>query len=147
VSSVRTQIELNRRHTVRERLIASLAAFFAVTAWILAGVGLYGVLGHSVLQRRREIGIRMAIGAQPRHVVWRVLGAALCTVFVGGCAGGLLSLTIGNFAGNLLYGVQAADANRLVIPALAILAAALLASVPAILRVVRIDPVSILRSE
>jgi putative ABC transport system permease protein len=147
VSALRTQSELNSRHTVRERLLASLALFFSVVALLLAAVGLHGVLDYSVLQRRREIGIRLAIGAPAGDIVRRVTGAASAMVLLGSIAGIVMSLLLGRFAGTLLYEVKSTEMNLLVIPGLAILIAGALACLPAVLRAVRIDPLSMLRSE
>ena len=69
MSRVRTLLEINQAQTVGERLLAMLALFFGVVAVVLAGLGLYGVLLYSVLERQREIGIRMAVGAQLTAIV------------------------------------------------------------------------------
>jgi predicted permease len=147
VRDMRTQVEFNQTDTVRERLLAVLAAFFAVVALLLAGVGLYGVLDYSVLQRRREIGIRMAIGARPGNIVQRVTFEAFAMVIAGAAAGLVIGLVSVRYIGSLFYQVKPTDPAMLALPSTAILATALLAAVPAVIRAVRIDPAAMLRAE
>lgn len=147
VSNVRTQVELVQAQTVRERLLAMLARFFAAVALLLAGVGLYGVLDYTVLQRRREIGIRMAIGAQATHIALRVIGDVIAMVIVGALAGVLLGMTSARYLQTLLYQVKPTDLGVVTTPAAAILIAALIAALAPLVRAVRIDPVAILRAE
>jgi ABC-type antimicrobial peptide transport system permease subunit len=147
VSNVRTQEDINASHTVRERLLATLAVFFASAALLLAGVGLYGVLRYTVLQQRREIGIRMAIGAQKWNVARGVAAGVFAAVALGVIAGLLLSLGAAKYVASLLYEVNANDTLMLAIPALTIFAAVLLAAAPAIARAVRTDPARTLRAE
>jgi putative ABC transport system permease protein len=147
VSNIRTQMEINQSSTVRERLLAMLALFFAVMALLLAGVGLYGVLDYSVLERRREISIRMAIGASAADVAWRVTVDVLLMLLIGAAAGLALGMTSVRYIAALLYQVRATDLSMLAVPSLSILVAALLAILPPVIRAVRIDPVAILRAE
>jgi predicted permease len=147
VSNLRTQVEINQSQTVRERLLATLALFFAMVAVLLAGVGLYGVLDYSVQQRRREIGIRLAIGAQASDIARRVTGEAFAMVSLGAMAGISLGLLSVRYIATLLYQVKGTDLTMLTIPSLTIVTAALLASLPAVIRAVRIDPVSTLRAD
>ena len=86
------QSGLVRRQMVRERLLATLSIFFALLALLLAAIGLYGVLNYAVTQQRREIGLRMALGARPSHVVRRVVTEMLLTVALGAIAGVWLGL-------------------------------------------------------
>ena len=147
VSNIRTQLEINQSHTVRERLLACLAFFFGVVALLLAGVGLYGVLDYSVLQRRREVAIRMALGAQAGHVARRVTADVFSMVIAGALAGLALGFASVRYIETLLYQVKPTDPRMLVLPALTILAAALLAALPPVIRAVRIDPAMMLRAE
>ena len=147
VSNVTTQLDLLRDQTIRERLIAMLAAFFAAVALLLAGIGLYAVLNYSVLQRRREIGIRMAIGSSRAGIVRIVTLDVFLMIALGGCAGVALGFGAARYVGSLFYQVKATDADMIALPACAILVTALVATLPAVLRALRTDPTEILRSE
>jgi ABC-type antimicrobial peptide transport system permease subunit len=142
-----SQAELLAAQTVRERLIATLALFFAAVALLLAAIGLYGVLDYSVLQRTREIGIRIAIGAKPGDIARRVTSHVFGMVLAGTVVGLGLGMISVRYIETLLYQVRPGDPAMLTLPLVTILASALLASVPAVLRAVRIDPVKMLRSE
>ena len=147
VSNIETQEELVRAQTLRERLLAMLGLFFAAVALLLAGIGLYGVLDYSVLQRRREIGIRLAIGAQAGEIARRVTAEVFGMVLAGAVVGLALGMASVRYIATLLYGVKATDVAMLAFPTGAIMAAAVLAALPAVLHAVRIDPVTTLRGD
>jgi len=147
VSDVRLQEELVRNQTLRERLLALLSAFFAVVALVLSAVGLYGVLNYAVLQRRREIGIRRALGAQTGDVAWRVTAEVAAMLFIGAATGLGAGIASEQYVEKLLYQVQAKEMAMMAAPLLTILAAALLAALPPVIRAVRIDPAAMLRAE
>jgi len=147
VSNITTQFDLVRDQTVRERLIAMLAAFFAAVALLLAGIGLYAVLNYSVLQRRREIGIRMAIGSTRAGIVRIVTLDIFLMIALGGCTGVVLGFGAARYVESLFYQVKATDADMIALPTCAMLLSALVATLPAVLRALRTDPTEILRSE
>jgi predicted permease len=147
VSSIVTQEGLNRAQTLRERLLATLAMFFGCVALLLAAIGLYGVLDYSVLQRRREIGIRLAIGAPASGIARLVTMETFSMVIAGALAGLALGFWSIRYVEALLYEVKATDARILALPSVILFAAALLAAVPAAVRAVRIDPAATLRAE
>jgi predicted permease len=147
VSNIRTETSLIEQHTGRERLLSVLALFFGIVALLLAGVGLYGVLDYSVLQRRREIGIRIAIGARPAHIARSVIVGVFAVVLTGSFAGILLGLASVRWIESLLFDVKATAPAALALPALTIFVVALLAAIPAVVRAIRIHPVAMLRAE
>jgi predicted permease len=147
VSNVRTQLELVQAQTVRERLMSMLALFFAAVALVLAGIGLYGVLDYTVLQRRREIGIRMAVGAQAGDIARRVTAEVFRVVLAGAAAGFGLGMLSVRYIATLLYRVRPTDPAMLAIPSAIILGTALIAALPAVIHAVRIDPVAMLRAD
>ncbi|HEY7496920.1 MAG TPA: ABC transporter permease [Vicinamibacterales bacterium] len=147
VTSVRPQSAVVNHTLIRERLLALLSGFFAIVGLVLAAVGLYGVLSYSVVQRTREIGIRLALGARQLGVVRIVLSEVGIAAFIGagfGLAGGLY---LSRFVRALLFEITPLDAWSLAIPIGTLLVAALLAATIPTLRAARVDPVIALRNE
>jgi predicted permease len=147
VSNIRTQQELLESQTIRERLLAVLALFFAMVALLLAAVGLYGVLNYSVVERRREIGIRLAIGAQAGRIAGLVTVDIFSMVLLGSAAGLAIGMSSVKFIETLFFQVKATEPEMLIFPGVILIGAALLAAIPPVIQAVRIDPAETLRSE
>jgi predicted permease len=131
----------------RERLVAWLCSFFGAMALGLASVGLYGVMAHGVTQRTREVGIRMALGAQRTEVTRMILRESLVPVLAGMAAGIGGALALSCLVAGMLFGVRPYDPLSLAAAALAMLAVALLAAAVPARRASRVDPMSALRYE
>jgi predicted permease len=131
----------------QERIVAQLSGFFGALALLLAGLGLYGVTAYAVSRRRREIGIRMALGAEPAGIIRLVLARVTKLVGVGVVIGAGASLWASRFVASLLYGLEPRDPATL-IGAIVVLAAVggLAAWLPA-RRASRVDPAIVLRYE
>src|SRR6516164_10594962 len=119
-------------------LLATLAVFFSVVALSLAGVGLYGVLHYYVLQRTREIGIRITVGAGVANIARIVTVDAFIALVAGSAAGLALGIASACFMAALFYQVKATDPPMLVVPALVLTTVATLAAIPAVIRASRI---------
>jgi predicted permease len=135
------------RSLTRQKLVARLAAFFSLLALLLACVGLYGVLSYAVARRTNEIGIRMALGAQRRDVLWLVLRESLALVCAGVVIGLLASLAATRTASTLLFGVEPYDPSTIAAATLLLLAVAALAGYLPARRAARVDPMAALRDE
>lgn len=130
----------------QERLVAMLSGFFGALALLLAGLGLYGVTAYAVGRRRAEIGIRLALGAEPGRLVWLVLMRVLLLVTMGVLAGVATSAWLARFAAPLLYGLQPHDPGTLLFAALTLIAVGALAAWFPAFRGSRIDPAEVLRT-
>ena len=127
------------------RMGAALLGLFGALALILASIGIYGVLAYSVAQRTSEIGLRMALGAQPRQVLGLVLKQGMLLALIGAAAGVLVALPVARLASGLLYGVSATDPLTYAGITLLLMGVALLACYLPARRATRIDPLVALR--
>jgi hypothetical protein len=136
-----------RQTTANERLTAELTSLFGGLAALLAGIGIYGLLAYVVAQRRREIGIRMALGARPRHVAELIGGQTFIMMSVGVAAGlsGALIATPG--VRSLLYGISPEDPKSLAAAIFLVAITAVLATLLPVLRAIRTPPAQTLREE
>jgi predicted permease len=139
--------KLMRAVLLSERLMATLSGFFGALAALLAMVGLYGVISYMVTQRRSEIGVRIALGAERGDIVRLVMGEAGRLLALGLAAGGALALLLGGAARALLYGLTPADPVTLVASAAALASVAALASFLPARRAAGLDPTRALRDE
>ncbi len=132
---------------VQERMMATLAGAFGVLALTLACVGLYGLLAYSVVQRTREIGIRMALGARAARVVAFVLVGGARLVLIGVVVGLPIAWMASRWIESMLFGLTPADPATIGGAVVRLLAAALLAACVPALRAARVDPLTALRHE
>jgi ABC-type antimicrobial peptide transport system permease subunit len=128
-------------------MIGALSAAFAVLATLLAAVGLYGVLGYTVAQRTREIGVRMALGADQWNVRRLVLRQVAWMTLAGGVLGMLAALAFGRTARSLLFGLDEHDPVTVVVAVIVLAAVALAAAYLPARRASSIDPMRALRAD
>jgi predicted permease len=147
VYNIRTFTELIAQSIAQERLIATLSSLFGGLALLLAAIGLYGVMAYSVLRRRREIGIRMALGAQSRDVLKMVLRRGVLMALSGAAVGLAGSLFLTRVISNQLYGVSATDPLTFIGVSMFLLAVAVLACYIPARRATKVDPIISLRDE
>ena len=147
MTNVRTLQEQINYAFDQERAVASLAGLFGVVALLLAAIGLYGVTAYTVAQRTREIGIRMALGAERAKVVQLVMGGAWRRVLGGLILGLPLAVGAGKLISNQLYGISSWDPLALLIAAGALAVSAFVAALIPASRAASISPMSALRME
>src|SRR5579859_3199828 len=144
---VHTQTELIDQLLFQERMIAKLSGFFGILALVLACIGLYGLLSYEVSRRTREIGIRMALGAQPRVVIRLVVGQGLILAIVGAIVGIGVTLGVTRYLKSMLYNIHANDPVTIAGVAILLTLVAVAACYIPARRAAKIDPLVALRCD
>ncbi len=163
LGSVRNRVQAIDRHmplrnvgTIQEqieqglwapRMGAALLSIFGGLAFVLAMIGIYGVMAYSVAQRTQEMGFRIAIGARPGDVLWLVMRQGMSLAVVGAAAGVTAAVLLGRLIADLLFGIRSYDPVTLTVVVLALCSVALLACYVPARRATRVDPLVALRSE
>jgi predicted permease len=144
---MRSAEQLAANAVAQPRLYLLLMGMFASAAVLLAAIGIYGVLAHTVSQRTREIGIRLALGASRALVVRQIVGQAGRLAAIGLAIGILLSMATGRFIRELLFGIEPVDVVTYALVAVGLGVIAVAASLLPARRASRVDPIVALRSE
>jgi predicted permease len=146
-AEVATIPQLLNESVVLERLLATLSGFFGALATLLAGIGIYGLLSYAVARRTREIGIRIALGAQQKRVVRDIFGDTLSLLVPGVALGVCASLALTWLTASLLFGVAPRDVTSLAAAVLVLAATATLATALPARRAALVEPTIALRHE
>jgi putative ABC transport system permease protein len=147
VEEIKTMEQIRAEASATQRFALTLIGVFSLAALSLSVVGIYGVMSHSVLQRTREIGVRMALGAQPQDVLQLVLRDALGPTLTGLALGVAGALAVTRLLQHLLFGVTATDLLTFSVLPAVLASVALLACWTPAQRATRIDPMKALREE
>jgi putative ABC transport system permease protein len=156
VTALEVQAPVNEIHTMEEIVDKSLAgrkfsvlliSMFGFLALMLAAVGLYGVVSYSVTQRNREMGLRMALGAQQGAVLRMVIGEAMKLTLAGALVGAVAAAFAGKAIASQLYGLRASDPASFAGAAVMLLAVAMIGAWIPARRAMRVDPVVALKEE
>jgi ABC-type antimicrobial peptide transport system permease subunit len=156
VTDVRTGAQQIEDGLAQERLMAALALVFGVLALLLAMIGIYGVMAYAVTRRTNEIGIRVALGAEPRRAAWIVLRETLTVGVAGIVLGVPAALALGPIVDHFLapgwehrfaYGTKPDDPRTIAIAVLALIAAGVIAGYLPARRAAQVDPMTALRHD
>ena len=147
LDQVQTMEQLVSASVGQPRFRTALLAVFSILALVIASIGIYGVMNYLVIQRTREFGIRLAVGATEGDVLRLVLGRAAVLIVAGLCLGLLGSVVLARLIASLLYGVTPLDPLTFAAVSLLLSAVALFASYIPARRATRIDPMEALRYE
>jgi ABC-type antimicrobial peptide transport system permease subunit len=147
LSNIRTQTEIIDELLSQERMIARLAGVFGVLALALACIGLYGLLSYEVSRRTREIGIRMALGAQQRDVLSLIVVQGIVLAIGGTVLGISVALGMTRYIASMLYDVKVNDPLTVICVAVVLAIVALAACYIPARRAMRVDPMVALRHE
>jgi predicted permease len=147
LASARTVDRIVGEATDRPRALMFLMGIFAALALVLSALGIYSVLSYSVNQRRQELSVRMALGAQPADVRWLVVRQGLWLALLGGVVGSAGALAVGRAMSSLLYGVSSGDAAAFIVAIGLALATAFAACLLPARRAAALDPLAGLRAD
>jgi putative ABC transport system permease protein len=147
VYSIRTMDQVLETSIAQQRMSMVVFVVFAAVALVLASIGLYGVVAHSVTERRHEIGVRMALGAERRHVLALVVRQGLSMALAGTAIGVAGALVLSRTVQDLLFGVKATDPLTFTVVVSVLLCVATVACYVPAWRATRVDPTQALRAE